>query len=128
MGVISATWLRYVGSFKSGARRGMAFKSSREAHLIFGILDGDEIIVSAFRVHPIARGDHGVGGEGGDDVIHNFLGGEAEFTRTFAIDVHFERGIIHILGNVDIRHARKRLEFSCQVERDAVGRLQIACR
>ena len=60
-------------SSDSGARSGMAFKSSMRFHLIFGILHGHEIIVAAFRIHPVARGDHGVRSERRDQVVHHFL-------------------------------------------------------
>ena len=93
--------------------------------LIFRILHGYEIVVAAVRVDPVAGGDHGVRSQRGDQVVDDFLRIQAQFAGPGAIHIHLQRGIIHILRNVDVRNSGNRAELPRQILRDAIVALQV---
>ncbi len=107
-----------------GAQR-HRFQIFNRLHLVFRILDGDEIVVAASGIDPVARGDHHVGGKGGDDVVDHFLRAQAEFAGARAVHVHLQAGVIHVLRHVDVRHAADCFELPGETESDVIDGRQI---
>ena len=92
------------------------------------ILHGEHIVVAILGIDPIARRDHRVRGQRGDEVAHYFLLGEAELARSHAIDVQLQRGIIDVLRDIGIAHAGDFANLPGKLERRVVGLGQIIAR
>src|SRR5689334_16574107 len=71
---------------------------------IFGILHGQHVGIAALGIDPIIRSNHAVGSERGDDIVHDFLLGEAQEAGFFAVHVEFERRVIDVLRNEHVIH------------------------
>jgi len=56
-------------------------------HLVLGILHGEHVRIAALGIDPIIGGNHPVGGQRGDDVVHDFLLREAQQAGFLAVDV-----------------------------------------
>ena len=71
----------------------------------FRILNGQQVIVARFRINPIARRDHAVGGERADDVVDDFLlGRPSSLARTRSmLSANGGRG--DVLRNHHVAHA-----------------------
>ena len=54
------------------AAQGYRLQVCQALDLVLRILNRQHVVETGFRVDPIARGDHGVRGQGGDDVVHHF--------------------------------------------------------
>src|ERR1700722_1184929 len=93
--------------------------------LIFRVLHGDKVIVSVLWIDPVARGDHHVRSECGDQVVDHFLRSEAELRGAIAIHVYLKSGIIHVLRDVDIGYAFRSPDLAGQILRDFVIGFQI---
>ena len=74
---------------------------------VFVVLDGQEVVVAGLVIHPVVRGDHGIGIQRGDDVVHDLLLGKAEFRGMDAIHLEAHGRIIHVLRYVDLADARQ---------------------
>ena len=56
-----------------------------------------QIVIPGLRIDPITWRDHAVGGQRGNQAVHDFLGAQAQFAGALAINVQFEGRIIHVL-------------------------------
>ncbi len=113
------------GKFQVWRAQRHGFQVFQRFHAVLWILHGDEIIVAALRIYPIARGDHGIGGKSSDEVIDNLLGVETQFGSSPAVYIYLEGGVVHILRDVNIGDAWNGLEFPSQVLRDLIGLFEI---
>ena len=95
---------------------------------VFGILDREQIIVAGLGINPIARRDHPVGSQRGDDVVHDFLCVQAKFAGALAVNVHFQRRIIHVLRHQHVADARQRADLLGDLRRDVVRAFHVRCR
>src|SRR5208337_1149189 len=91
--------------FRGRRTDGNTFQGEHTVDIAFRILDGEEVVVASTRVDPVARCDHLVGGQRGDDVVHDFLLVEAQFPCTYPVDLELKGRVIDVLWNVDIAHA-----------------------
>ncbi len=89
--------------------------------LVVFILHGQHVVVAGFGVYPVARRDHLVGGEGGDDVADHFLLSQAQFAGARAIDRELQRGVVEILRNEDVLHAGRQADLGRQFLRQSVA-------
>ena len=74
---------------------------------IFGVLDGEEVVVAAFGVHPVAGRDHHVRSQGGDDVAHHLLFAQPQFAGAEPVNVQLQRRVIHVLRHQHVAHPRQ---------------------
>ena len=72
---------------------------------VLEVLHGEVVIVAAFAIDPIVGRDHIVGIQRGDDVIDYIFLRQPQFARVYAIHIEPQRGIVHILRNVDLPNA-----------------------
>ena len=70
-------------------------------------------------------GDHGVGIERGDDIVDDFLLGQAKLTSVYAVDVRAEPGIVQVLRNVNLANPWQASYAARQVFCHVVGLLQV---
>ena len=104
---------------RHGAEVGQVF------HDVFRILDGEQIIVAALGIDPIARRDHPVGGQRGDEAVHHFLCAQAQFAGALAVNVNLQRRIIHVLRHQHVADARQGARLLGDLGGDVVRRLHI---
>ena len=107
-------------------RNGMDDEVGQVFDGIFGILHGQQIIVAAFRIHPVARRDHLVGSQRGDDVADDFLFIQTKFAGAQAVHVQLQRGIINVLRHQHVADARQRSRtFRAISSRDLMRAFQV---
>ena len=94
-------------------------------NLPFAVLNREHIVLAGPRIDPVARRNHLVTGERRDDVSDNFLLIESQFAGPGAIDVEFQRRVVHILRYIDVGHAGDALYFRSQFHGCFVRPLQI---
>ena len=89
------------------------------------ILHGEVIVVAALAIDPIIGRDHVVGIERGDDVVHYIFLRQPQLARMYAVHVEPQRGVVHVLRNVDLADAMHLAKTSGQILRDAINLIQI---
>ena len=62
------------------------------ADLVLGVLHGQHVVVAALRIDPVARRDHLVRGQRGDDVVDHLALIEPELAGALAVDVERSDG------------------------------------
>ena len=95
------------------------------AHAMLKILDRKVVVVSALAIDPIIWGNHVIGIERGDHIVHHIFLRQAQLTRVYAIHVEAKRRIVHILRNVDLADAVQLPKAARQGLGDAINLVQI---
>ena len=85
------------GLFEVRRPEGHAAKIGQILHVALPILDGQQVIVPALGINPIARGNHAVGGQRRDQAVGDLLGAEPQLAGALAINVNLQSRVIHIL-------------------------------
>ena len=75
------------------------------------------IVVAVFWIDPIARCDHLVAVERGNDVLNHLLLVQTEFDRASTVNVKAQCGVIDVLWNICVRNSRHRADSPCQAGR-----------
>ena len=79
------------------------------ADLLRRVLHGEEVVVAALGIDPVAGSNHAIGGERGDYVVARRRGGQPETRGHFALHIKLNAGIVEVLRNqyvADIMQAR----------------------
>src|ERR1700731_4821273 len=87
------------------AAQGNLLQIGHRLDLVLGILDGQQVGVTARWIDPVIRRDHAVRSEGGDDVVDDFFLRETEETGLPAVNVELQGRVIDILGNQNVADA-----------------------
>ena len=114
-----------VGWAEFAPRTGMDDRSAKFFMKPSGILNGEEIIVAAFRVNPIARRNHLVGSQRGYDIANDFFFVQAKLGGAQPVNVQLQCRIINVLRHQHVADARQRLGFLRDVRRDFVGAVHV---
>src|ERR1035438_8470344 len=83
------------------------------------ILDRQIVVVARLMIYPVIGRDHVIRIQGGDHVVYDGFGGEAQLAGVYAIDGQAHGGVVHILWNVDLAHAFELADAGGQILGDA---------
>ena len=90
------------------------------------ILHRQEIVIASLVIHPIIWGNHGVGVERGNDVVHHFFLRETQLAGVDPVNVQPQAGIIQILRDVDLAHSRQLPDAAAEILRQAIDLMQVS--
>ncbi len=88
---------------------------------MFEELHGEVVVVPGLAIDPIIGGDHVVGIERSDDVIHHIFLCQAQLTGVYAVYIEPQSRVVHVLRNIDLADAVHLAKASGQVLRDAIN-------
>ena len=92
------------GLFEVRRPEGQAAQIGEALHVALTILDGQEVIVAALGINPVARGNHAVGGQRRDQAVRDLLGAQPQLAGALAVNLDLQGRVIHILRYQHVAH------------------------
>ncbi len=110
--------LRQTSAQRNGRQVGEA------ANEVLRVLHGEQVIVAALGIHPIARSDYLVRCQRRDDVAHHLFLVQPKLAGPYAVDIELERRVVDVLRDEHVTHIGQAVCPARQLGGDAVGRLE----
>src|SRR5262249_5647929 len=112
----------------SRASHGNSSQISKRLDLTLGVLDGQHVILPRLWIYPVARRNHLVTCESGNDITDTLLLVQPKLARPRAIDIELECWVVDVLWDVDVGNARDTLDLRCESGSSLMRPLRIRAR
>ncbi len=86
------------GGGRAGSTQRDGLKVSQSLNLVFGVLNGQHIIVAGLWIDPITRRYHLIGRQRRDHIVDHLALIETHLAGPCTVDIELQRGVVDILG------------------------------